>query len=165
MKTLTLLLCLLMACVSQAGDNEGFTLWGTTSDNADNLLMGRIGYELPQRFEIGATSKWTTSSTEWGPTPDFYGIYGLYHIDEVLGFTDDEPNDEWEELLHNLVGRPYFGLEGLYSSDTKKVRPNFIVGTLFTAKSDEARKIGFVLEYVSGAMGKDIFHLGMRIKF
>jgi len=155
----------LLASGAKALDNSGLTIWGTSADQADNLLMVRIGYEMQQRFEVGGTGKWTTANTEWGPTPDYYGVYGLYHLDQALGFYTPEAENQWEELLQALIGNPYFGLEALYNSDTKRVRPNYVIGTLFTAKDDTERRVGFVIEYVTGDAGQDIVNLGLRLKF
>jgi len=164
MKTTPLLLCLLLAGVTFADD--GITLWGLTADNADSLLNVRVGYETKQRFEFGATAKYLTGNPEFGPEPDLFGGYLIYHINEILGIEDPAPDNPWEELLHRLVGRPYAGGEILISQKgEERARGNVIVGTLFGVADDPDYTVAFAVEYVTGDASDETVTIGARIKF
>jgi len=166
-----ILLSLLLWLVAgvQAGENEGITLWGASADNADSLLGLRAGYQFDWLAEIGCAVKWTESGPSWGPEPRIYGGYGIMHLNDLLGFYEPSPaSNQWQEFLQSLVARPFFGLEILYDDIESVIRPNYIVGTLFTLAEDEEFKVALSVEYNTGdvmSLEESAVLLGLRIKF
>lgn len=163
---LSIALCLLVASGTLA--DEGITLWGNSADNADSLLGLRAGYQFDWLAEIGGSVKWTESGPSWGPEPRIYGGYGIMHLKDLLGFYEPSPaSNQWQEFLQSLVARPYFGLEILYDDIESVIRPNYIVGTLFTLSEDEEFKVALSIEYDTGdvtSLEESAVLLGLRLK-
>ena len=155
MKRIMLSIVLLLFMVAGARANGGLTLWGITGDGADHAITARVGWTV-DKVEAGACVSWFTAEPEWGPEPDVYGAYGIFHVNEFVDFDDPSPNSLWEDWLHRLVGRPYIGLEGLIPCDghDRTILINYLVGTLITLAEDADTqpdfRLGRVVEYKAG---------------
>lgn len=168
MKKITMLVCLIIACSCYAGEpndlSQGITLWAASADGADNYLNLLLGYER-NRFEVGGKVVLNTYDLDGSESPSQFGGYMRYHINEFLGFDDPAPDSPWEEILHYLVARSYLGIDLLYSRDSRRIRSNFPIGTLFSVKEDPYFTMAFNVEYTFGdATDQNYVTLGMRFR-
>ena len=167
-RLLVLTIVMAMSVVANAGDWGDWTLWGLTGDGADHTANIRIG-NVKDRVEIGGTVAWWTMRPNWGPEIDAAGIYGIFHMDEIIQVIDPVPNNLWDDFVQAFIGRPYVGIEALMPTQGAQRTPkvNWLAGTLLSTSDDFKRSL--VIEYASGqgvaSDAEKILKVGLRIRF
>ena len=158
------LLTLICMVVLIAGCGEG-NLAGTVMTAQNTDLAIRAGY-IVDNTEVGGVVKYVNSSEiEWGPEPDLYGGYIIFHLTQDVSIKDTpeySPLRPWLEALH---AKPYAGLELVNNSwgDGLQIRPNWIAGTSFVLS--EESNLALNVEYIDGdASSGDVF-IGIQGRF
>ena len=137
------------------------TAWVMTAQDTD--LTARVG-SLKDNVEVGGTAKYGVSSEiEWGPTPQSWGPYLLFHLTQDITVEDEPEASPLKPILDALHARPYAGLELVTNDELNDVQPNWIAGTTFTLSEDG--DVGLVVEYLDGDQQSGDTHVGIVWRF
>ena len=159
MKTL-LTLCLILLVAGCGGQMTSSVM---TAQNTDLAVRAGI---LDGDTEAGVVVKYATSDEiEWGPEPDIYGGYVIFHLTQEVTIEDTPEYSILQPFLETLHARPYAGLEIVGSSDKsmRNFQPNWIAGTAFTLSEDG--NISLNVEYVDGDFGSSDVFVGIQARF
>jgi hypothetical protein len=160
MKYLLTVLCTLL-CGIVGCEEQQMTVWGITGQDTD--LTARVGV-LENNVEIGATAKYgVASEIEFGPVPDRWGPYLLFHLTQVATIEDTPEPSPLQPFLEALHARPYAGVELVTNDELNDVQPNWIAGSTFTLSEDG--NIGLVVEYLDGDSQSGDTHIGIVGRF
>jgi len=172
--TLIMMLCVCsvaLAAESNVLDNDvltpttpGIAVWGQIDNSLDRILGLRVGGVTDFAVEIGGTALWQESE-DWDETPEYYGVYVAYWIDEIGLVDDSDGYSGIEDLLHILIARPYFVLEGLYADAEDKIVMGIGAGTAFYAKQDLKQSVAITIEYITIEGYEQKLRTGLRLKF
>ena len=172
--TLTLVLCvggLVRAAEPDVATNDalvpttpGIAVWGQIDNSLDRILGLRVGAVTDFAVEVGGTALWQQSE-DWDETPEYYGMYVAYWIDEIGLVDDSDGYSGIEDLLHMLVARPYFLLEPLYADAKDKIVLGIGAGTAFYARQDVKQTLGLTIEYMTIEGYEEKLRAGLRLKF
>jgi hypothetical protein len=177
--TIAMCLIALLCSMSYAGESNepniplpntpGLTVWGNMDNSLERLIGLRVGYETDFSVEVGGTALWEVGD-DWDDTPDRYGLYLCYWIDELATVIDSDGYSGYGDLLQLLVAKPYAVVEGLYvrddaNSDNDDMVLGIGAGTAFFAKNDLKRRVALTVEYVTIESYEHKFKLGFRLKF
>ena len=172
--TLIMMLCVCsvaLAAESNVLDNDvltpttpGIAVWGQIDNSLDRILGLRVGGVTDFAVEIGGTALWQESE-DWDETPEYYGVYVAYWIDEIGLVDDSDGYSGIEDLLHILIARPYFVLEGLYADAEDKIVMGIGAGTAFYAKQDIKQSVAITIEYITIEGYEQKLRTGLRLKF
>ena len=176
----TLLMCLmLMLCsISHAGVNDvndvvvdaniitvpGIAVWGQIDNTFERIIGLRAGCVTDYSLEFGGTALWQQTK-DWDETPDYYGVYVVYWIDELALVEDSDGYSGIEDFMHTLVARPYALVEGLYADADDKVVGGVGGGTAFYSKQDKKQTIALTIEYITIEGYEEKLRTGLRFKF
>jgi len=160
-----------LAAESNVLDNDvltpttpGIAVWGQIDNSLDRILGLRVGGVTDFAVEIGGTALWQESE-DWDETPEYYGVYVAYWIDEIGLVDDSDGYSGIEDLLHILIARPYFVLEGLYADAEDKIVMGIGAGTAFYAKQDLKQSVAITIEYITIEGYEQKLRTGLRLKF
>jgi len=142
----------------------GIAVWGQVDNSLDRILGLRVGGVTDFAVEIGGTALWQESE-DWDETPEYYGMYLAYWIDEIGLVDDSDGYSGIEDLLHMLIARPYFVLEGLYADAEDKIVMGIGAGTAFYAKQDLKQSVAITIEYITIEGYEQKLRTGLRLKF
>ena len=159
MKTLALIIVALLC----GGCTEQLTTSVMTGSDTDLTVRAGI---IQENTEIGAVVKYGVSSeVEWGPEPDAYGGYVIFHLTQEVTIEDTPEYSLIQPWLERLNARPYAGLELVGSCDDtiSDVQTNWILGTSFTMSEDA--DISLNIEYIDGDQAAGDVYIGMGYKF
>ena len=142
----------------------GFAVWGQIDNSLERILGLRVGVVTDFAVEVGGTALWQQGE-DWDETPEYYGMYVAYWIDEIGLVDDSDGYSGIEDLLHMLIARPYFVLEGLYADVEDKIVLGIGAGTAFYAKQDIKQVAGLTIEYMTIEGYEQKLRAGLRLKF
>lgn len=127
------------------------------------VLGARLGARLTENNEIGVLAEIYPNTRD--QDSEVYGLYGVYHFDDTVKFTNPFNQNELIE------GQPYIGVQTSFGD---KFNDQFSPFTGFTFNlSNKSKKEdgGLFIEYAydsfdnRSANDEHILRLGMRIKF
>ena len=142
----------------------GIAVWGQIDNSLERIIGLRAGVVTDFAVEVGGTALWQQGE-DWDETPEYYGMYVAYWIDEIGLVDDSDGYSGIEDLLHMLIARPYFVLEGLYADVEDKIVLGIGAGTAFYAKQDLKQVAGLTIEYMTIEGYEQKLRAGLRLKF
>ena len=148
MKKLIVLLVLCLCLPAQADIYSW--IWGDS-----DAVGARLGIDLAENIEVGASALWFPDQE----TPEIWGMYGIYHLPEIVQF----PNPIILDFLPETIGgRPYFGGKLDIDFDIDKARVSLIAGIVF----EDILFIEYDFESIDRSSYNDSKILfGLRIRF
>ena len=140
---LSAMVMLLVAAGCQ--ENQKMTVWGISGQGMD--LVGRVGIQK-NNAEGGAVLKYAAGDIG-DVEPDVVGGYLIFFPTYDITVNDTPESSPLKDFFDALHARPYSGLEIVTPIEGHtEVRPNFIMGSLFTL--DPLDNWGFVVEWMDG---------------
>jgi hypothetical protein len=170
--TIAMCLIALLCSMSYAGESNnviisgtpGIVAWGVMDNSLERIIGIRAGYATDFNVEVGVTALWQHEA-EWDTTPDYYGGYVAYWIDELATVGDSDGFSGIEDLLHLLAAKPYAILIPLFDDQKEEITVGVGAGAAFYAKDDIKQRIALTTEYVAIGGYENKLTVGIRIKF
>ncbi len=124
-KLMMMVAVVLLLCLPAQGKIYSW-LW------ADNDALGvrigtdleKIGVDIDEKIEVGISALWYPDQD----SPKMWGIYGIYHLPEIVQFRNPLVLDF---LPEEIGGRPYFGGKVEIDFDIDKSSVSPIAGIVF----------------------------------